>query len=64
MIYLQNPQNKGNLLKFLISANCVGSTDKAKSLQKGRKQFASRRKRYLTLEPGSFLCYKSIDILN
>ena len=36
--------------------------DTAKSLQKSRNQFASRRKKSRTLNPGSCLGYKSIFI--
>ena len=42
-------------LDFLISDNSVANINTTKSLQKSRKQFASRRKRSPTLNPGSLL---------
>ena len=41
-------------IRSLISANSVGSIKTTKTLQKSRKQLASRRKRSPTLDPGSF----------
>ena len=42
---------------FLKSAYCVGNINTAKSLQKSRKQIASRGKRSPTLDIGSYLDY-------
>ena len=43
-------------------ANNIGNIYTAKSLQKSRKQFAIRQKRYPRQGPGSCLCYTSILI--
>ena len=40
-----------------MSANSVGNTNTAKSLQKSKNKFASRRKKSQPLEPGSFWGY-------
>ena len=45
-----------------ISANNIGNINTAKSLQKSRKQFAIRQKRYPRQGPGSCLCYTSLLI--
>ena len=42
---------------LLISANSIGNICTAKSLQKSREQFASRRKRSPTMDPGSCMSY-------
>ena len=42
-------------LGLWISANSVGNIKTAKSILKSRKQFASRRNRSPTLDPGSCL---------
>ena len=47
-------------LGLWISANSVVNITTAKSLQNSRKQFASRRKRSSTLDPGSCLGYTSM----
>ena len=47
-------------LGLWISANSIQNINTAKSLQKNRKQFASRRKGYPQLEPGSCLGYTPI----
>ena len=44
-------------LGLSISTNIVGNINTAKLLQKGRKQFVSRRKRSPPLNPGSCLGY-------
>ena len=49
-------------LDLWIPANSVRNVNTAKSLQKSRRQFASRRKRSPTLDPGSCLGYTSILI--
>ena len=50
-------------LNLWISANSVGNINTAKSLhKKNRKQFASRRKRFPTLDPSCYLDYISIFI--
>ena len=46
-------------LSLGILANSVRNISTAKSIQKSRKQFASRQKRSQPLEPGSCLGYKS-----
>ena len=56
----------GNLYRFftgfLKSLNSVGNINKAESLQKNRKQFASRRKGLFQLRAGSCLNSTSIRI--
>ena len=47
-----------------LKANSVANINTANSLQKSIKQFASRRKRSLTLDPYSYLDYIPLPILN
>ena len=51
-------------LGLCISANSVKNFNSAKSIQKSRKQFASRRKRSPTLDLGSCLGYTSILVID
>ena len=64
-MYVPNPRGPcaDFQLGLWISANSVVNITTANLLQNSRKQFASRRKRSSTLDPGSCLGYTSIHLL-